>query len=221
MRRLDCTNLKRRDGQRFVVLVQGDEGEEGWDCTILLLLSQRGDVYQHLNLHWLVTDEREPPRHCHHTAWGRLKRNNKDKYVWFDLFLSCGSILCTPTQLERKLLYITSNFLLYNLISQLLHFEISIFDWISVNHPGEIRFVVIECFTGQHNVNPSVWHRKINLAQQMERFLNPLHLSHYPSGREPIESACKGKAKLGRSLVFCLSYSRIPTRFVTPSLAKS
>lgn len=29
MWRLDCTNLKRWDGQRFVVLVQGDEGEEG------------------------------------------------------------------------------------------------------------------------------------------------------------------------------------------------
>lgn len=65
-----CTNLELGDGQRSVVLVQGDEDEEGRDRTILLLLGQRGHVHQHLNLHRPVTGEREPARHCHHAAWG-------------------------------------------------------------------------------------------------------------------------------------------------------
>lgn len=69
----DGTNLKRRDGERFIVLIQGDEGEEGGDSTVFpcLWLHQRGSVYQHFNLHRLVTDKRESSRHCHHTALER------------------------------------------------------------------------------------------------------------------------------------------------------
>lgn len=68
--RLDGTNLKRRDRQRLIVLVQGDEGEEGRDSAVFVYvyLHQRGSIHQHFDFHRLVTDECEPPRHCHHTA---------------------------------------------------------------------------------------------------------------------------------------------------------
>lgn len=79
----DGTNLKRRNRQRLVELIQGDEGEKGWDSTILLLLClhQRAGIYHHLNFHWLVADKCESPGHSHHTAWEEKEDDKKNKDV--------------------------------------------------------------------------------------------------------------------------------------------
>lgn len=36
----------------------------------------------------------------------------------------------------------------------------------------------------------------VKLTPQKECFTNPFNVTTYPSGKEPIESTCKGKAKL-------------------------
>lgn len=72
--RLDGTHLKRRDRQRLIVLVQGDERKEGRDSTIFLFLHQWRSIDQHFNFHGLVTDKRELASHCHHTALGRWEK---------------------------------------------------------------------------------------------------------------------------------------------------